>query len=167
MAFEELKVEGEDGVWFCYRHKSTTTRLRCGRCEKPICPKCTQYGPTGARCRDCLSNRDLGMYQAPPRVLAIAFGVGGVAGGIGAALSGVLGILWLFALLYAPAIGPVLGRFITKVTGGKRGIKVALATMLGVGSGALAIGLLLGTIATFVFWIMLVIALVGVFGYLR
>jgi hypothetical protein len=107
------------------------------------------------------------MYQTPPRTLLVACGVGAVAGGIGAVLVSVLGFLWFFALLYAPVIGPVLGRYITRMTGGKRGIKVALATMFGVCAGALTVGFFVGTISSFVFWIMLAIALFGVFRELR
>lgn len=141
MAFEELKVPGEDGVWICARHKAVTTRLRCGRCEKPICPKCTVMAPTGARCRECVSNRDAHMYQVGPKHLGLAFGASVVVGAFGAVLTSIAGVFWLWVLLYAPAIGPLLGRLITKITGGKRGAKVALVVSLGLVCGALLCGL--------------------------
>lgn len=137
MPYSELRVPGEDGVWFCARHKTTRTRLRCGRCEKPICPKCTTYGPTGARCRDCVSNRDAHMYQVAPKHFALAFGASLMVGAIGAILVEVAGAFWFWVLLYAPAIGPVLGRLISKITGGKRGAKVAFVASLGLICGAL------------------------------
>lgn len=37
----------------CYRHAKTLTALRCGKCERPICTKCTVLGPAGQRCPDC------------------------------------------------------------------------------------------------------------------
>jgi ribosomal protein S27AE len=37
----------------CHRHKRELTRLRCGRCERPICHKCVVLGPAGPRCKDC------------------------------------------------------------------------------------------------------------------
>lgn len=44
----------DDGdVLFCYRHPKTETRLRCGRCERPICTKCVVIGPAGPRCKEC------------------------------------------------------------------------------------------------------------------
>ena len=107
------------------------------------------------------------MYQTPPKVLLLGALAGAGAGALGAVFAGVLGLFWLFALLYAPAIGPVLGRFISKITGGKRGPKIALATMLGLAAGALATAMLVGTIGSFVFWIMLAIALAGVWGFLK
>ena len=52
-----VSVPGEDGAWFCVRHTKAVTRLRCGRCEAPICPKCTVYTPAGTRCRGCSKNK--------------------------------------------------------------------------------------------------------------
>lgn len=48
---------GEDGVFFCYRHKREPTRVSCGRCERPLCTKCLVLSPAGVRCRDCARNR--------------------------------------------------------------------------------------------------------------
>ena len=47
------QVDGEKGVFYCYRHKREKTRLRCGRCERAICTDCAVIGPAGPRCPDC------------------------------------------------------------------------------------------------------------------
>ncbi len=52
-----IPVAGEDGAWYCAKHTKTITRLRCGRCEAPICPKCIVYTPAGTRCRLCSKNK--------------------------------------------------------------------------------------------------------------
>ena len=52
-----MPVVGEDGAWYCAKHPKAVTRLRCGRCEAPICPKCTVYTPAGTRCRACARNK--------------------------------------------------------------------------------------------------------------
>ena len=52
-----VAVAGEDGAWYCAKHTKVVTRLRCGRCETPICPKCTVYTPAGTRCRACARNK--------------------------------------------------------------------------------------------------------------
>ena len=52
-----VAVPGEAGAWYCTRHTKAVTRLRCGRCEAPICPKCTVYTPAGTRCRACSKNK--------------------------------------------------------------------------------------------------------------
>ncbi|RYG69357.1 hypothetical protein EON80_09945, partial [bacterium] len=135
--WSELQVPGEPGVWNCARHKNVQTRLRCGRCEKPICPKCTVMAPTGARCADCVSNRTAHMYQVEPKHLAMAFGASAVAGAIGPVVFQLAGAFWIWALLYAPALGPVLGRLVTKLTQGKRGAKVASAVTAGLVTGGI------------------------------
>jgi hypothetical protein len=48
---------GEDGLYYCANHKKVTTRVTCGRCEKPICDRCMTVGANGVRCRDCARNR--------------------------------------------------------------------------------------------------------------
>ena len=167
--WDELKVEGEPGVWFCARHKNIKVRLRCGRCEKPICPKCTVMAPTGARCRDCASNRDSHMYQVAPVHYLMSFGAALVMGAIGAVLLDALGIFWLWILLYAPALGPVLGRAVVKITRGKRGPKVATVVSLGLVVGAAGAALLTGgiAIANPILWLFVAIAIAGVWAWLK
>ena len=62
---------GEDGAWYCARHAKAVTRLRCGRCEAPICPKCTAYTAAGTRCRACARNK---VALRPAGVLHSALG---------------------------------------------------------------------------------------------
>lgn len=50
-------VPGDDGAFYCARHPKAVTRLRCGRCEAPICTKCTVFSPAGTRCRACARNK--------------------------------------------------------------------------------------------------------------
>jgi len=131
--FAELEVPGEPGVYWCAKHNKVQTRLRCGRCEKPICPKCTRMGPTGARCNDCFTNRGSHMYQVAPWQFAAAFGVAVVAGLIGGFLTQAI----LLLVFFAPVVGPFLGKVITTVTRGKRGTHLAIVTSAGLVVGAL------------------------------
>jgi hypothetical protein len=53
-AFEKVAVVGgEEGAYYCYRHKREPTLLSCGRCDRPVCTKCAIHGPAGIRCPDC------------------------------------------------------------------------------------------------------------------
>jgi hypothetical protein len=52
-----VPVPGEDGVYFCAKHKKEPTRVTCGKCEKPICHKCLVLSPAGVRCKDCSRNK--------------------------------------------------------------------------------------------------------------
>jgi len=189
MAFEELQIPGEPGVWSCARHKNVHTRLRCGRCEKPICPKCTLMGPTGARCRECAGLRSSHVYQVKPGNLAKAFVAALVLGAIGAQIIEAAGTLVFWALLYAPAIVPLMSRIVDKLTGGKRGPVIAGASCAGVTIGALASSLggtiamvesappgvhamlgpaVLMTAFTHIFvWIFIVIAVAGLWYWLK
>lgn len=165
--WDALKVEGEPGVWFCARHKNVKVRLRCGRCEKPICPKCTVMAPTGSRCSDCASNRHSHMYQVAPVHYLMSFGAAAVMGAIGAVLLDALGIFWLWILLYAPALGPVLGRAVVKITRGKRGAKLATVVSLGLVVGTLGAAALTGGLFNPILLLFVAIAIAGVWAWLK
>ncbi len=76
----------------CARHPKVETRLSCGRCGTPICPKCMVYTPTGIRCPDCAQVRRMPQYELTPRVyarvipgaLALSLGIGFVLSFVGA-----------------------------------------------------------------------------------
>jgi hypothetical protein len=57
VAREDVPVPGQPGVYYCSKHKKETTRVTCGRCEKPVCTRCAIHGPVGVRCRECAKNR--------------------------------------------------------------------------------------------------------------
>ena len=71
-AAEAAPVPGGDGEFYCAKHVKAVTRLRCGRCEAPICPKCTVYTPAGTRCRPCAKNK---IALRPAGVLHSAVGI--------------------------------------------------------------------------------------------
>lgn len=105
-AFFGLVFLGAGVVMRCAEH-GVETLLRCGRCEAPICPKCSVFGAVGAMCGNC------------------AYG-GGASGGRGGSL-GVGLRAWLvcgvvcaaagFAVLWAGGFG-VFGVFWISVLGG-------------------------------------------------
>lgn len=40
---------------FCYGHPSTPTKLRCSRCERPICGRCAIPASVGQHCPECVA----------------------------------------------------------------------------------------------------------------
>jgi len=54
---EPVPVPGEAGAFYCARHKKEATRVRCSRCDTPICPRCMVPAPVGILCRDCARRR--------------------------------------------------------------------------------------------------------------
>lgn len=78
---QDVQVAGESDVFYCYRHKKEPTRLRCGKCDIPICTKCAMFGPAGVRCRVCGRNR---VRMRPRGVLHdVGSGVGGAVNYVG------------------------------------------------------------------------------------
>ncbi len=45
----------EPEVVYCYGHPNTETRLRCSRCDKPICPRCSVPASVGQHCVWCVA----------------------------------------------------------------------------------------------------------------
>ena len=131
---DALQVPDEPGVYWCARHKNVRTRLRCGRCETPICPKCTRMGPTGARCPDCVSHRSSHVYQVSALQFVTTFFAVAFASAIGVVLIRIVGLLLVF---FAPVIGTLFGKSIVRLTRGKRGIPLAFTASLGAVAGAL------------------------------
>lgn len=122
------------------------------------------------------------MYQISLLGGLAAFGLSLLAGVVGAFILSVIGSMALFILLYAPAIGPTLGKSIVRASGGKRGTKLAVIASAGFVLGALgwsaaqAVPLLIGgapmSIALAVLWepflwIMTVIAVASLWVFLK
>lgn len=129
------------------------------------------------------------MYQISAVGALGAFGVALVAGVVGSIILNVLAGFSFFALLYAPAIGPFLGKFIIRASGGKSGTKVAFIASAGFvvgalgasivsflplltaspGHPALSLGSVLGMALVFhpFLWIMVAIAVVSLWMFLK
>jgi cation transport ATPase len=87
----------------CAVHPSVETELACGRCGKPICPRCLVMTPVGARCRDCAHLRRLPTYQ-----VGTAFLLRGLVAAL--AVGAATGALWAF--LFSPRAGAFIGLFV-------------------------------------------------------
>jgi hypothetical protein len=113
----------------CATHPEVETTLRCGKCGKPICPKCLVQTPVGARCRDCAGLYKLPTYRVSPVYYLRA---AGAALGTGAALGAAWGFLGkffatgFFSLLIAAGIGWVIGEVTGLATNRKRGLWLAV-----------------------------------------
>ena len=92
-------VAGEEGAFYCGKHVKTVTRLRCGRCETPICPRCTVHTPAGMRCRACAKNK---IAIRPAGVLHAA--VGSVTNGSGLGQRVWYLVVWSVALSFIRSI---------------------------------------------------------------
>jgi membrane associated rhomboid family serine protease len=48
-------VLDDDEQLFCYGHPDTPTRLRCSRCNRPICGRCAIPASVGQHCPECVA----------------------------------------------------------------------------------------------------------------
>ncbi len=113
----------------CAKHPDVETNLRCGKCGKPICPKCLVETPVGARCKDCAR-----LYVLPTYRVTARYYLRAAATALGMAL--VSGIIWSFIarlipffflnLLLAAAVGYVIGEVVSRAVNRKRGRGLAV-----------------------------------------
>ncbi|GAC1433171.1 MAG: hypothetical protein NVSMB65_06950 [Chloroflexota bacterium] len=107
-------------VLTCANHPGVETGVSCGKCGKPLCPKCMIFTPVGVRCKQCAQLRPPPQYDLSgavrARVLAAAMAIV-VAGG------GLLGWLHLvsFGIFASMAIGFGAGEVLSRVSARKRG----------------------------------------------
>jgi hypothetical protein len=124
-----------EGVMQCAAHPSVETELACGRCGKPICPRCLVQTPVGARCRECAGVRRLPTYHIPATFLLRGLGAALMAGAV-------LGLLWrllfpsgfgfFYGFLVALGLGYVVGESVSLATNRKSGPPLQVVAAAGV-----------------------------------
>ena len=113
----------------CAYHPDVETNLSCGKCGKPICPKCMVETPVGARCPDCAKSAKLPTFRLSTKHYLIA---AGTALGMAIATGLVWGILQEFLpfifvnLLLAGGVGYAIGEVVGRSVNRKRGNRLAL-----------------------------------------
>jgi hypothetical protein len=119
----------------CARHPSVETELACGKCGKPICPRCLYHTPVGARCRECANVRRLPTYHVSALFLLRGAGAAVVAGAALGAIWGLVlpfGPAFFFGLLVGLGIGYGVGEAVSVATNRKMGPPLQAAAVLGV-----------------------------------
>jgi hypothetical protein len=118
----------------CATHPSVETELTCGKCGKPICPKCLVYTPVGARCRECAQVRRIPTYNMSASTFARAAAgalVGGLAIGVAWWLFNVI-TFFFFGILAGLAIGYAVGELVSVATNRKAGPPLQAIAVAGV-----------------------------------
>ncbi len=113
----------------CSYHPGVETDLRCGKCDKPICPRCLVETPVGARCPDCARSPKLPTFRLSRRYYLMAVGAAlGMAIVSGAAWGAIEWVVPFFSLnlLLAPGAGYVIGDVTSLATNRKRGTGLAI-----------------------------------------
>jgi hypothetical protein len=113
----------------CTYHPDVETNLRCGKCDKPICPKCMVQTPVGARCPDCAKLYKLPTYRVSRKYYLIAVGTAlGMAIVCGFAWGAIDWVIPFFSLnlLLAPGAGYAIGEVTSLAVNRKRGTGLAV-----------------------------------------
>jgi hypothetical protein len=108
----------------CATHPDVETTLRCGKCGKPICPKCMVQTPVGARCRDCARLYKLPTYRISAeyylRAAGTALGMAIVTGLVWGLIDSFIPFFYL-SLLLAAGAGYAIGEVVSLAVNRKRG----------------------------------------------
>lgn len=113
----------------CATHPEVETNLRCGKCDKLICPKCLVQTPVGAKCRDCARLYKLPTYRVSTQYYLRAAGAGlGMAIVCGAVWGVIEWVIPFFSLnlLLASAAGYAIGEVVSLSVNRKRGTRLAI-----------------------------------------
>ena len=108
----------------CATHPEVETNLRCGKCDKPICPRCMVQTPVGARCPDCARLHKIPTYSISTgyylRAAGTAFGMAVACGLLWGLIKLFIPFFYLNFLLAAGA-GYAIGEVVSRAVNRKRG----------------------------------------------
>lgn len=113
----------------CAKHPNVETNVTCGKCGKPICPKCMVQTPVGMRCKDCAGLKKLPTYQISTQYILRAIGAGlgiGIACGFAWWAIDLVLPFFLLRILIAAAAGYAIGEVISRAVNRKRGTVLAI-----------------------------------------
>ncbi len=170
-------VAAEETI-YCANHPTTPTLLRCNKCNKPICPKCTVQTPVGFRCKECVRNQQSVYFTAETKDNPTTFAISMVASAIATPIAGYVMAFagfygFILAFMVGSAAGGALGQIIRRAVNRRRGRWMGWVAVAGVVCGVL-VGALISTalIGGFIFfspslWIFAVLTAVSVYQLLR
>ncbi len=113
----------------CAAHPDVITYLRCGKCGKPICPRCLVQTPVGARCRNCAGLSRLPTFRVSSsyylRAAGAALGMAAIVGIAWGFFNGLLSFIY-FNLILAAGVGYAIGEVTSLAVNRKRGTPLAI-----------------------------------------
>jgi hypothetical protein len=122
----------DSGALRCYRHPERETWVRCGRCDRPICPRCAMQGPVGFRCRDCGRPAHDPLTSFTPLQLIGGLTLATTAGTVAGLLAGRIGFFVIFLAWFG---GIFIADLLTRFVGYKQG-----PVMVGILFGGVLLG---------------------------
>jgi hypothetical protein len=119
---------------YCYRHPDRETWVRCGRCDQPICTKCSMQGPVGLRCKTCGTPSRDALASLRPSQVAIGLAI---AGGLGAAVGYFSSQFGFFMIIIGFFAGTFVAEGLDRTIGIKRGPRILALAVAGILIGGL------------------------------
>ena len=118
----------------CYIHPNRETRLRCSRCEKPICTSCAKLTPTGYRCKNCIRSQQKIFETAKATDYVLAIIIAGALSFGGSFLASIMGFFTLFS---APIVGVIIAEAVRRATQRRRSTLLYKVTTISASVGSL------------------------------
>ena len=119
----------------CTYHPDVETELRCGKCGKPICPRCMVQTPVGARCPECGRLQKIPTFRVTARyyvrAILVGLGMAFACGAVWWAIKFVMPFIY-FNFLVASGVGYGIGEVISLSVNRKRGKGLALIAAIAV-----------------------------------
>jgi hypothetical protein len=116
----------------CATHPDVETELACGKCGRPICPRCMVYTPVGARCRECANLRKLPQYNISVVFMLRAFAAAAVVGAGLGVVWGVISPLPLLGFVAGLGVGYGVGEAVSLAVNRKSGPPLQVIAVAGV-----------------------------------
>jgi hypothetical protein len=118
----------------CYIHPKRETRLRCSRCEQPICTSCAIQTPTGYRCKNCIRSQQKVFETAKPIDYILAIVISAVLSFAGSFLASIMGF---FTLFIAPIVGVIIAEAVRRAIQRRRSSLLFKITTISASIGSL------------------------------
>ncbi|NDJ33234.1 MAG: hypothetical protein GYB64_01070 [Chloroflexi bacterium] len=170
MIEQETATQVETMTTYCPVHPKAEATLRCNRCGRPMCIKCSVRTPVGYRCKECIQGQQKVYYNAKSTDPIIQTAIAAPLMAVATFLLGLIPLgfffLWILAFFVGTAVGGGIADLAHRAVN-KRRSKYNYAIVGGaVGLGAL-VGLVLGAPSLISWGIFSFAAVSGAVGRLR
>ncbi len=101
---------------YCATHPTVESGLRCNKCDKYICPKCSVQTKVGYRCKSCIKGQQAVFNTAENRDFLTGSVVAMIVGVVGSAINIFPAGFGFFGFFIAFFLGGAVGRFAADLT---------------------------------------------------
>jgi hypothetical protein len=138
----EAQVAANSDTLYCTVHPTVETALRCNKCGRPMCIKCSVRTPIGYRCKECIKGQQAvfdnatGLDLVKQAAASLIFGV--IAGIMVSFIGSMLSFWgWLLAIPAGAFAGALISDMALRVSGRRRSQRTWVVIAAGLVVGAL------------------------------